>query len=321
MTFSKIDRPRRKLERKGILVAPGDGYVPRGRGAPPPLGLTAVHDKPLICYMLSTLIDAGVTEIALVADGVELRDYKAYFKDGARLGVELSYVRASQPGNGVAALTDAQAFLGGAPSVLAFADAIISGSDFGAFLDRVAPGQRGAAAILAQRHNDGSYSAGAPSPSEPELDEIKQPEQGRLAGLYLLDARAPTFASWIERTDRPLRDLRALLNLYLSAGELAAPSLSFEHNWFRVTDAASLSAAGRFVAQNQGRLRALLGAPEVAALSRGLITRRQFAAAAQRHLRTAGQEAYGQALRAYFDGATQGPAVEAPPLKVSGQRG
>lgn len=321
MTFSKNDRPRRKLERKGLIVAPvAEGGV-LGRTASKPLGLTGVHDKPLINYGLATLIEAGATEIAICADSTELRSYKSYLKDGARFGVELSYIRASQPGSGVAALTDARTFLAGAPVMLAHGDAIISGSEFGGFLDKVAPGQRGAAAILAQRHNDGSYGVGASTQEHTELEEIKQPERGLLTGLYLLDARAPTFASWIERTDRPLRDMRALLNLYLSAGELAAPSLSFEHNWFRITDMLSLSAAGRFVGQNQNRIGTLIGAPEIAALARGLITRRQFAAAVQRHLRTEGQEAYGHALRAHFDGTRIAPAEDVVELKVSGQVG
>ena len=90
---------------KGILLA--GGMAKRFRPATQVVSkqLLCVYDKPLIYYPLTTLLEMGIRDIAIIATEETVDIYRKLLGDGSRFGAALTYLTQPEPG-GVA-----QAFL------------------------------------------------------------------------------------------------------------------------------------------------------------------------------------------------------------------
>ena len=120
---------------KGVILAAGKGtrLYPVTYSIPKPL--LPLANRPTIYYAFDRLKEMGVTEICVVVGEME-KEMRDFLGDGGSdQGVNLSFVRQTQPQGLAHALGFAKEFVAGDPFVLYLGDAIY-GSGFKSYADR-----------------------------------------------------------------------------------------------------------------------------------------------------------------------------------------
>lgn len=87
---------RRKIEMKAVIMAGGQGTRLRSLAADIPKPMVPILGKPILEYQIENLKENGIKDIILVI-GYLGDAIKAYFGDGSRLGVNISYFYEDHP--------------------------------------------------------------------------------------------------------------------------------------------------------------------------------------------------------------------------------
>jgi glucose-1-phosphate thymidylyltransferase len=112
---------------RGVILAGGRATRLRPLSLGRNKHLLAVHDRPLVCYALRTLVTAGVREILVVTNAEHTGEFRETLGSGSRFGCRLSYA-AQDPvrvGTG-AALVAADGFAGGGALTVILGDNIFT---------------------------------------------------------------------------------------------------------------------------------------------------------------------------------------------------
>jgi glucose-1-phosphate thymidylyltransferase len=119
---------------KGVILAAGKGsrLYPVTHAIPKPL--LPLANRPTIYYAFDRLKEMGITDICVVVGEME-RQMRDFLGDGSDQGVNLSFVRQTEPKGLAHAVGFAKEFVGGDPFVLYLGDAIY-GSGFKSFAER-----------------------------------------------------------------------------------------------------------------------------------------------------------------------------------------
>ena len=114
--------------RKGIILAGGNGtrLFPLTKGISK--HLLPIYDKPMIFYSLSTLMLAGIKEIAIVVKPIDLDNYKRLLEDGSQYGLDITFILQENPNGLPEAYILCKHFLSGSPSCLILGDNFFYGS-------------------------------------------------------------------------------------------------------------------------------------------------------------------------------------------------
>jgi len=257
---------------RGIILAGGTGsrLYPLTKAASKQL--LPVYDKPMIYYPLTTLIEAGMSEIGVISNVESLLIYRELLGGGSRFGVTIQYLEQRRP-RGIA-----EAFL--------IADSFIGRGDVALILgDNIFHGESGLEGL--------SFSSGAlifaylvKDPTRygvVEFDELgevlsieEKPVQPKspwaIPGLYVFDKDVVNIARSLKPSPRGELEITDVIREYLKRGSLTAHKLPRGFVWLDAGTSTSLHQASAYVQTIEERTNIKIGCPEEAALSRALIT-------------------------------------------------
>lgn len=264
---------------KGLVLAAGKGTRLYPMTKPVCKPLLPVYDKPLIYYPITTLIQAGISDILVIVPPNETNTFAALLEDGKKFGINISYME--QPtAHGIAdALLLGQGFIGYDQVCLALGDNIFYGANLSQFLKKAASQKKGAtdfAYYVKQPQNFGvvefDHTGKAISieekPTHPKSNYI-------IPGLYFYDQQAIEIAQKLKPSNRGELEITDVNMEYLRRGQLQVIPLEKDIVRIDAGTVENLLRAGQRIKEIQDSTGRYVGCIEETALSEGLLTPEQ----------------------------------------------
>ena len=282
---------------KGIILAGGSGTRLYPLTLAVSKQLLPVHDKPMVYFPLSTLMLAGVRDIAIITTLQDQSQFVRLLGDGSQWGLSLTYLVQEKPEGLAQAYLIAEDFLDGADSLMALGDNLLWQWPHGQ-AQIATQSDKGATVFGYQVTQPDRYGVLGFN----EVGEVNQiiekpkhlPSNLAVTGLYLLDNTAPAKAASIKKSERGELEITSVLNLYLEEGQLSVEKMGRGYAWFDTGTHASLLDAGNFVKTLSERQSVQIGCPEEIAFDQGWISAEDLRASGKR----LGKSGYGEYLRA-----------------------
>lgn len=281
------------------IGAPTKGIGKNSIGTPKPL--LPVFDKANIYYSLSTLIEAGISEILIIAAPSNVDQFQSYLGDGSDLGIKLSYAIQPVPRGIADAFIIGADFIGTDDVALILGDNIFNGRRFSEILKGSM--QPSGATIFAlhsetpelfgvvEFDSSGKAISLEEKPSQPKSKYI-------VPGIYFYNADVVEIAKNIKPSARGELEITTVNEVYLEQGRLNVTVLDRDTGWFDTGNPRQIRDASDFIVAEQDRTGRLIGSPEAAAFLAGYINESQLRELAEGLIKSE----YGQALMRLADG-------------------
>ena len=220
---------------KGIILAGGTGtrLWPITEGVSKQL--LHVHDKPMIYYPLSTLMLAGIREIAIITTEQDQPSFKRLLGEGSTLGINIEYFIQHAP-NGIAeAFILCENFIGSSPVALILGDNIFHGQGVGRNLRNFSD-PRGAHIFAYQVNNPQDFGVVVLNEDLSPVDIVEKPYNNpsnlAVPGLYFYNSEVSKMAKSVKRSKRGELEITSLNLMYLENKSLEVSVLSRGTAWF-----------------------------------------------------------------------------------------
>lgn len=266
-------------ERKGIILAGGSGTRLYPITMAVSKQLLPIYDKPMIYYPISTLMLAGIKDIAMITTPHDQDQFKRALGDGSQWGINLTWIVQDSPDGLAQAYLLAEDFLDGAPSAMILGDNLFFGTGLTDLLVNAAKSDENAVFGYQVRDperygvvgfaEDGSVNSIIEKPEKPASNYA-------VTGLYFLDGDAPARAKKVKASDRGELEISTLLEMYLNDGLLKVHRMGRGYAWLDTGTHASLLDAGNFARTLESRQGLQTGCLEEIAFEQDWITREQL---------------------------------------------
>ena len=278
---------------KGIILAGGSGT----RLHPITLGvskqLVPVYDKPMIYYPLSTLINAGISDILIITTPQDTDQFRRLLGDGSQFGINLRYAVQPSPDGLAQAFILGADFIGQDTVALALGDNILYGPGLGQQLRRFTDLTGGAifaywvadptAYGVVEFDSEGNAVSMEEKPAVPRSNYA-------VPGLYFYDNEVISIARDLAPSPRGELEITDINLEYLRRGSLRVEVLPRGTAWLDTGTFDSMTDAAEFVRTMERRTGQKIGSPEEVAWRRGFLTDDQL----RSHAETLRKSGYGQ---------------------------
>ena len=261
---------------KGIILAGGTGSRLWPITLVTSKQLLPVYDKPMIYYPLSTLMLAGLRDIAIITTIEQEHLFKKLLGDGSQWGIKLTFIPQENPDGLPNAYILSEDFLRGDSSLLILGDNIFSGTGLGTSLNQNIRLDTGAKIFGYQVKNPEAYgvvefdSKGAiitleEKPQSPKSNWV-------VPGLYFADGTSSARAKNLKQSHRGETEILDFLKSYLHDGQLTVEKISRGSVWLDTGSFEDLSSASEYVRVMEQRQGHKISCPEEIAWRNGWIT-------------------------------------------------
>ncbi len=286
---------------KGIVLAGGRGTRLYPLTKSISKQLLPVYDKPLVYYPISTLMLAGIREIAIITTPMSLPLFERLLGTGEDWGVRFTFLEQDEPRGLAEAFLIADEFINGDPVALALGDNIFYSAGLTGLLTEAATLTRGARIFASEVSDPTQFGVvGFDRDGRPASLQEKPPRPASnwaVTGLYFYDRHVIEIAHSVRPSERGELEITDVNRAYLEAGTLEVIRLPRGTAWLDAGTVDSLLQASQFVATLEARQRMKLSCPEEVAYRKGFISREELLALASGH-----QDEYGAYLRKISDG-------------------
>lgn len=260
----------------GIILAGGSGSRLFPMTVTLNKHLIPIYDKPMIYYPLTTLMLAGIRDIAIICRPQDLHHYKELFGTGEQFGINIDYLKQESPEGIPQAYKIAEKFIGNRNVSLILGDNLFLGQGLGRTL-RATLNIEGAQIFAFPVKNPERYGVVNIDRNSKEILELNEKpinSTSNLAipGLYISDCRVIEFAKKIEKSQRGEFEIIDILREYLKIGEIKLELFSRGIGWMDAGTTETLFAASELVRVLQERQGMKFGSPEEVAWQNGWIS-------------------------------------------------
>ena len=283
---------------KGIILAGGSGTRLYPLTKVTSKQLLPVHDKPMVYYPLSLLMQADVRDILLISTPADLPRFRALFGDGSHFGIRLSYAVQPSPDGLAQAFMIGEEFIGDDECAMILGDNIFYGNGFSGILkDAVKNAEAGRATVfgyyvpdperfgVVDFDEDGKVLSVEEKPANPKSHYA-------ITGLYFYPKGVAPMAEDVKPSARGELEITTLNDMYLKQGLLDVQLMGRGFAWLDTGTMESLLEAAQFVHMVEKRQSVKISAPEEIAYRSGWITTEQLLQSAALY----GKSPYGQHL-------------------------
>jgi glucose-1-phosphate thymidylyltransferase len=264
--------------------------------------LLPVYDKPMVYYPISTLLMAGIRDMAVISTPADLPLFKKLLGNGGQWGCSFTYVEQPKPEGIAQAFVLARDFIRDSNICLILGDNIFFGHGLEKSLRR-AMSRRSGATIFGYHVSDpGRYGVVEFDKAGNALSIEEKPvcpkSSYAVTGLYFYDSRVLDIALSIKPSQRGELEITDVNNRYLQDRALQVERLGRGIAWLDTGTYDSLMAAGMFVQALEQRQGLKVACPEEIAWRHGFIGENELRQLAQPLMKNG----YGRYLLSLVEG-------------------
>jgi glucose-1-phosphate thymidylyltransferase len=302
------------IRRKGIILAGGSGTRLAPLTQVVTKQLLPVYDKPMIYYPLSLLMLAGIREIAIISDPINLPLMRKVLGSGENLGLNFQYLTQEHPRGLAEAFTIGAEFLGGSSACLVLGDNILYGHQLTELL-RNATSRAEATVFGVHVRNPRDYGVisldGTGHPISIEEKPVNPRSNVAVPGLYFFDEDVVSYAREVRPSARGELEITSIISSYIENKKLTVEILGRGFAWIDAGSHSSLLEASNFVETIERRQSQKIGCIEEIAHSMGWISDDALLGFAKKY----GKSAYGSYLTELLESAAVHVASHARALR------
>jgi glucose-1-phosphate thymidylyltransferase len=285
---------------KGVILAGGSGTRLHPLTLSVSKQLMPVYDKPMIYYPLSTLLQAGISEILIISTPHDISSFEKLLGDGSQLGCRFEYAVQEIPNGLAQAFVIGEEFIGDDDVALILGDNIFYGTGMGELLKQHNAPNGGV--IFAYHVSDPERYGVVEFDGNLKASSIEEkPENPKsnfaVPGLYFYDNEVVEIAKSLKTSARGEYEITDVNKEYLRRGKLQVGILDRGTAWFDTGTFASLMQAGQFVQVLEERQGLKVGCIEENAFKAGFINAEQLKTIVQPLLKSG----YGKYLMQLVD--------------------
>ena len=285
--------------RKGIILAGGIGSRLHPLTQVISKQLLPVFDKPMIYYPLSTLMLAGIKQIAIITTPQDLPKFKKLLGSGKQWGLKFSYIVQKKP-NGIAeAFILARNFIKDSPSCLILGDNIYHGNNLSSILKEADEDKENSTVFTYQVKDPERFGVLNLDRKGNPVKIVEKPKSPKsnlaITGLYFFPKDVVSRAKNLKPSKRGELEITDLNQSYLTDKKLKVKILNRGFTWMDTGTFDSLLEASNFISLVQNRQNTIVACPEEIAYGNKWINKSDVKRAAKLM-----QSAYGQYLKSFI---------------------
>lgn len=239
------------MRRKGLILAGGTGSRLFPVTQAVSKHLLPVGDKPLIYYSISVLMLAGIREIVLVCNEVDLSSYVKLFGDGSDLGLSIDYVIQQKPEGIAQAFLLAEHHIAGQSVSLVLGDNLFYGYGFSHMLKQAVSEKHGATIFGYQVVDPERFGVVEFDEAGKAISIEEKPAKPKsryaVTGLYFYDSKVVEYTKDLVPSSRGELEITDLNNRYLAEGQLRVQNFGRGFAWLDTGTHEAIADAGVFI--------------------------------------------------------------------------
>ena len=285
--------------RKGIILAGGIGSRLHPLTQVISKQLLPVFDKPMIYYPLSTLMLAGIKQIAIITTPQDLPKFKKLLRSGKQWGLKFSYIVQKKP-NGIAeAFILARNFIKDSPSCLILGDNIYHGNNLSSILKEADEDKENSTVFTYQVKDPERFGVLNLDRKGNPVKIVEKPKSPKsnlaITGLYFFPKDVVFRAKNLKPSKRGELEITDLNQSYLTDKKLKVKILNRGFTWMDTGTFDSLLEASNFISLVQNKQNTIVACPEEIAYGNKWINKSDV-----KRIAKLMQSSYGQYLRSFI---------------------